>query len=90
MHFSMSDLSLVMAPMSLAGLPVLEYPEIKLEKEIGMGNFSKVIRGIWKQKEVAVKKITIKKEKSKDDITNEFKSEVALLGYARTSKIIIN
>lgn len=70
-----------MAPMALNSLPVVEYSEIKLEKEIGTGNFSKVIRGYWKQKEVAVKKITVKKEKSKNDIIHEFKSEVTLLGY---------
>jgi hypothetical protein len=33
-----------MSPMALASLPVVDYSEIKLEKEIGMGNFSKVIR----------------------------------------------
>jgi hypothetical protein len=71
----------VMAPMALSDLPLVEYTEIKLEKEIGTGNFSKVIRGIWKQKEVAVKKITIKKEKSKNDMLREFKSEVVLLRY---------
>lgn len=74
--------------MSLTDLPVLDYPEIKLEKEIGTGNFSKVIRGFWKQKEVAVKKITIKKEKSKDGIINEFKSEVALLGNLRHPNLV--
>jgi hypothetical protein len=66
-------------PLSLSK-PVIDYKELKIEQEIGVGNFSKVMkyvhtgyplfefllslcRGVWKGQEVAVKKLTIKKNK---------------------------
>jgi len=62
-----------------ASTPQIDYKELKVEQEIGVGNFSKVYKGIWKGNEVAIKKITVKKNKDPEIALKEFKSEVELL-----------
>ncbi|KYR01119.1 Kelch repeat-containing protein [Tieghemostelium lacteum] len=71
-----------------SSVQMVAYPDIKIEKEIGKGHFSKVWRGTWKGKDVAVKKINIIKEKGKEEIMNEFKSEVELLGTLQHPNLV--
>eukprot|EP01113_Clastostelium_recurvatum_P012332 TRINITY_DN163_c0_g1_i2.p1 TRINITY_DN163_c0_g1~~TRINITY_DN163_c0_g1_i2.p1 ORF type:complete len:1231 (+),score=312.63 TRINITY_DN163_c0_g1_i2:99-3791(+) len=78
----------VVLPISVSSntMPIIDYSDIKLEKEIGTGNFSKVIRGTWKQREVAVKKLL--RRRDKDDLLQEFKSEVELLSTLRHPNMV--
>jgi hypothetical protein len=90
----------VVLPLSLSA-PLIDYKELKIEQvEIGSGNFSKVHkyvflfcnkfnRGTWRGKEVAVKKITLKKTKDPELAMTEFQSEVGLLGYLCCQFIIL-
>ncbi|GAM20176.1 hypothetical protein SAMD00019534_033510 [Acytostelium subglobosum LB1] len=71
-----------------ASVSIISYSDIKIEKEIGKGHFSKVLRGIWKQKEVAVKKLNLVKDKGKEEMMTEFKAEVELLGTLQHPNLV--
>lgn len=69
----------VQLPLS-AQIPHIDYTEVNVKQEIGVGNFSRVYKGFWKGKEVAIKKINPKKNKDQETNLKEFKSEVEILG----------
>lgn len=69
----------VQLPLS-AQTPHIEYLELNVKHEIGVGNFSRVYKGFWKGKEVAIKKLNPKKNKDQETNLKEFKSEVEILG----------
>eukprot|EP01133_Synstelium_polycarpum_P010264 gene10264-11971_t len=71
-----------------SSVTMINYSDIKIDKEIGKGHFSKVLRGIWKQKEVAVKKLNLIKDKGKEEMMNEFKAEVELLGSLQHPNLV--
>ncbi|GAM20267.1 hypothetical protein SAMD00019534_034420 [Acytostelium subglobosum LB1] len=71
-----------------SSVTMISYPDIKIDKEIGKGHFSKVLRGVWKQKEVAVKKLNLIKDKGKEEMMNEFKAEVELLGSLQHPNLV--
>ncbi|KAF2073936.1 hypothetical protein CYY_004760 [Polysphondylium violaceum] len=71
-----------------SNVTMINYPDVKVEKEIGKGHFSKVLRGMWKGKEVAIKKLNIGKDKDKEEMMNEFKAEVELLGSLQHPNLV--
>ncbi|EGG14697.1 Kelch repeat-containing protein [Cavenderia fasciculata] len=71
-----------------SSVTMINYPDIKIEKEIGKGHFSKVLRGVWKGKDVAVKKLNLLKDKPKEEMMNEFKAEVELLGSLQHPNLV--
>ncbi|KAM9973039.1 hypothetical protein ACTFIR_012410 [Dictyostelium discoideum] len=67
---------------------MINYSDIKIDKEIGKGHFSKVLKGNWKGKDVAVKKLNSNKDKAREEMIQEFKAEVELLGSLQHPNLV--
>ncbi|EGC34101.1 hypothetical protein DICPUDRAFT_94884 [Dictyostelium purpureum] len=71
-----------------SSVTLINYPDIKIDKEIGKGHFSKVLKGNWKGKDVAVKKLNSIKDKGREEMMTEFKAEVELLGSLQHPNLV--
>lgn len=75
---------------------IIDFSELELKTEVGSGNFSTVLKGVYKGQVVAIKKIKTyqhawnKSKNSKEQlkILKEFKSEVDLLSSIAHSNLV--
>jgi len=66
----------------------VDYQEVKKSKLIGKGRFGKVYKGVWREKEVAVK-VLIEKKELKDTVIKEFISEVSIMCDLRHPNVLL-
>jgi Janus kinase 2 len=66
----------------------VDYQEVKKSKLIGKGRFGKVYKGMWREKEVAVK-VLIEKKELKASVIGEFVSEVSIMCDLRHPNVLL-
>ena len=70
----------------------INYGEIEIEKQIGVGGFARVFKGMWRGNEVAVKELMLTSGKLEKDaflrVFAEFRKEVAIMSYMKHDNII--
>jgi len=66
----------------------VDFSEVKKSKLIGKGRFGKVYKGVWREKEVAVK-VLIEKKELKASVIGEFVSEVSIMCDLRHPNVLL-
>jgi len=66
---------------------IIDYNELSLDKQIGLGSFGVVYRGRWKGVDVAVKRLI--KQKLEEKTLLSFRAEIAFLAELRHPNIIL-
>jgi serine/threonine protein kinase len=66
----------------------VDFHEVKKSKLIGIGRFGKVYKGVWREKEVAVK-VLIEKKEMKASIINDFIAEVSIMCDLRHPNVLL-
>jgi serine/threonine protein kinase len=67
----------------------IEYSQLQIIKKIGEGGFGMVFLGTWNEKEVAIKKFTLKEKLNIKNILNKFIREINIISNLRHPNIVL-
>lgn len=67
----------------------IEYSQLQIIKKIGEGGFGMVFLGTWNEKEVAIKKFTLKEKINIKNILNKFIREINIISNLRHPNIVL-